>query len=113
MPQLIENGRVIRPDIGIAKVMETEEGLLIATLIPGGAAEKAGLRGMSIRTKWQGLLLDRSTADLIVAVDGEPTKNVDDFLSCIESRQAGDQVSIAVIRDGRKVDIPVRLERGE
>ncbi|NUQ65934.1 MAG: trypsin-like peptidase domain-containing protein [Pirellulales bacterium] len=117
VPQLIRNGRVLRPEIGIAKVLETEEGLLIATLLPGGAAEKAGLRGMSIRTKRQGLLvfeyLDRSAADLIVAVDGEPAKNVDDFLSCIESRQPGDQVAVTVVRDGRKLDVPVRLEMGE
>jgi S1-C subfamily serine protease len=108
---------VIRPDIGIAKVMETEEGLLIATLVPGGAAEKAGLRGMSVRTRRSGMLvfkeLDRSAADLILAVDGEETKNVDDFLSSIESHQAGDQVVVNVVREGRKVDIPVRLEHGE
>jgi len=117
VPQLVRDGRVIRPDIGIAKVMETEEGLLIATLVPGGAAEKAGLRGMSVRTRRSGMLvfkeLDRSTADLILAVNGEETKNVDDFLSSIESHQAGDQVVVNIVREGRKVDIPVRLEHGE
>ena len=117
VPQLIQNGRVLRPDAGIAKVLQTDEGLLIATLIPGGAAEKAGLRGMAVRTKRQGLLLfeyiDRSTADLIAAVDGEPTKTVDDFLSVVESRQPGDRVMLGIIREGRKLEVPITLERGE
>ncbi len=113
VPQLIEKGRVLRPDIGIARVYQTERGLLIATVIPGGPAEKAGLRSMTVRTKRQGLMvfeyIDRSTADLIVAVDSQPVKTVDDFLSIIESRQPGDRVTVTVIRDGRRVDVPVTL----
>ena len=42
VPQLIRRGRVIRPEIGIARVYETDRGLLIATITPGGAAERAG-----------------------------------------------------------------------
>jgi len=34
VPQLIERGRVIRPDAGITRVLQTEEGLLIATMTP-------------------------------------------------------------------------------
>lgn len=117
VPQLVQNGRVLRPDAGIAKVLQTDDGLLIATLVPGGAAEKAGLRGMTVRTKRQGLLvfeyIDRSTADLITAVDGEPTKTVDDFLSVVESRQPGDRVMLSIIRDGRRLEVPILLERGE
>jgi len=41
VPQLIANGRVTRPEVGIGKVFQTEKGLLIATLVPGGPAEKA------------------------------------------------------------------------
>jgi S1-C subfamily serine protease len=32
VPQLIERGKVIRPDVGISRVVETDEGLLIVTL---------------------------------------------------------------------------------
>ena len=42
VPQLIEKGRVIRPETGITRVYETEHGLLIAGLVPGGPAETAG-----------------------------------------------------------------------
>jgi S1-C subfamily serine protease len=43
VPQLIERGRVVRPDAGIARVYQTDRGLLVAALAPGGPAERAGL----------------------------------------------------------------------
>jgi len=120
VPELIRHGRVIRPEIGIARVFKTEQGLLIATLIPGGAAEKAGLRGFRVlrQTRRQGPFvyetqtIDRSYADLIVAVDGQPVKTPDDFLSIIESRRPGDVVTLTVIRRGQQLSVPVQLEGG-
>jgi len=121
VPQLIQNGRVVRPEIGIARVYQTEQGLLLASLVPGGAAERAGLRGPKVvrRTKRQGPFvyeyqtLDRSAADLIVAVDGTKILTADDFLSAIERRQPGQQVIVTVIRGGREERIPVTLDAGE
>lgn len=121
VPQLIENGRVRRPDVGILRVYQTERGLLVAALAPGGAAEKAGIRGPQVirQRRRQGPLVyeyttvDRTAADLIVGVDGQKIKNADDFLSLIESKQPGEQVTLNVLRQGRMVDVPVRLEVGE
>ena len=53
VPQLIQNGRVRRPDSGIVKVYQTERGLLIAVMAPGGPAERAGLQGPRIEKKQQ------------------------------------------------------------
>ena len=59
VPQLIQNGRVRRPESGIVAVFPPDHGLLIATLVPGGPAERAGLRGPRIKTEQrrQGLLV--------------------------------------------------------
>jgi S1-C subfamily serine protease len=121
VPQLIERGRVIRPDAGIIRVHPTEHGLLIATLAPGGPAEQAGLRGFKIvkQRRRQGLInyetqsIDRSSADLVVAVDGQKVVTVDDFLSLIEARRPGQEITITVVRAGREVSVPVRLGAGE
>jgi S1-C subfamily serine protease len=94
---------------------------LIATLTPGGAAEKAGLQGPKVirQRKRQGPFwyetqtIDRSAADLIVAVDGQPVKTADDFLTAIEAKQPGDQVTLTVIREGRERQVPLRLEAAE
>ena len=118
VPELIKRGRVIRPEIGIGLVFKTEQGLLIATLTPGGPAAKAGLQGFReiVQKKRQGPFVyptrtyDRSQADLIVAVEGQPIKTPDDFLSIIESKRPGDVVTVTVIRRGQEVPVRVQLE---
>ncbi|MCC7084654.1 MAG: trypsin-like peptidase domain-containing protein [Pirellulales bacterium] len=121
VPELIANGRVIRPDHGIHKVAETERGILIVSLVPGGPAEQAGLRGVKItkQRKRQGVFVyettnvDRNAADMIVAVDEQPTTKADDFLSAVDSHRPGDEITVTVIRQGRQVQVRMRLAAGE
>lgn len=121
VPQLIERGRVIRPDAGITRVLQTEQGLVIATMTPGGPAEKAGLQGFRIikqRRKqgpftYESQAIDRNAADLIVAVDGEKILTANDFLSLVEARQPGQEVVLTIVRGGREMKVPVRLSAGE
>ena len=121
VPQLLREGRVRRPETGIVRVYQTEQGLLVATLAPGGPAERAGLHGPKVvrQQKRQGPFvyeyqtIDRSAADLIVGVDGKPVKTADDFLDAIESKRPGEQVSISVIRGGQETQVPLVLDAGE
>ncbi len=117
VPQLIQRGRVIRPEAGISRVYQTDGGLLVAALVPDGPAERAGMRGFRIvrERRRQGPFVaefervDRSGADLITAVGGDSVKTADDFLSAIESKNPGDRVLISVEREGHRLDIPVTL----
>ena len=92
VPQLLKHGRVVRPDIGIARVQETEEGILIATLVPQGAADRAGLKGFRVvrqQRQRRGFIfersyLDRTVADLVVAINDAPIRTVDDLLTEVE-----------------------------
>jgi S1-C subfamily serine protease len=121
VPQLIERGHVIRPDAGITRVLETEHGLMIATRAAGGPAERAGLRGFRIvkQRRRQGPFnyetqtIDRNAADMIVAVDGEKVTTASDFLSLVEAKQPGDEVTITVLRGGQPVDVRVQLGAAE
>ncbi len=121
VPQLIKAGRVVRPDIGIARVYQTAGGLLIAQLVPGGPAEKAGLQGPKVERhqKRQGPFvyeyqtIDRKAADLVVGVDGQTVKTADEFLDAIESKDPGDQVTLGVVRGGRTIQVPVVLKAEE
>jgi S1-C subfamily serine protease len=117
VPQLIQNGRIIRPDLGITRVLQTDQGLVIATLTPGGPAERAGLRGFRIIKHQrrfgpfvnEEIQVDRDYADLIVAIDGQPVKSADDLLSAIERRRPGEETVVTVIREGRQVNVGVVL----
>ena len=118
VPQLIQRGKVIRPDAGIARVYQTDTGLLVAALAPEGPSERAGMRGFKVvrERRRQGPFVaefervDRSGADLIVAVAGETVRTADDFLAAIESRNPGDQVLLAVEREGHRLELPVVLD---
>ena len=112
--ELVRYGRVIRPDCGIFSVYETDKGLLIAQLDPEGPAQKAGLRGPQENTVRRGGFvfrsLDRSKADMIVAVDGKPVNSLEDLLSHVESKKPGDQVVLQIIRENESLEISVVLE---
>lgn len=117
VPQLIKKGKVIRPEIGIARVYQTEHGLLVAELTPNGPAEKAGMKGPQIIRKRRGPFVfervERNTADLIIQLDGAAIKTADDFLSIIESKNPGDAVILTVIREGKETRVAVRLSSSD
>ena len=117
VPQLTERGRVVRPDAGISRVYQSEAGLLVAALVPDGPAERAGIRGFRVvrERRRQGPFVaevervDRSGADVVVAVAGQPIRTADDFLSAVESRNPGDKVLFTVRREGFELEVPVVL----
>jgi S1-C subfamily serine protease len=111
--EIIKHGRIVRPDSGIESVYQTDRGLLVSRLDPDGPAAKAGLHGPQPRLVRRGdntyRALDRSRADLILSVDGQPVKTLDDLLSAIESKKPGDTITFRVLREGKQVDVPVTL----
>lgn len=116
VPQLIERGHVKRPEIGISRVYETEHGLLIAKLAAGGPAERSGLKGPLASSRKRGPFvfesIDRSAADLIVAVDGNKVSTADDFLGYIEAKNPGELVTLTILRQGREMRVSVQLAPG-
>jgi S1-C subfamily serine protease len=112
VPQLIKNGKVVRPYHGIVAVMETDRGLKIVKLNPGGPAEAAGLRGFRvIRSRRGPLVFERidKNSDIIQAVDDHPTKTHTEFLDLIERYNPGDTVHFTILRDSRRLVVPVTL----
>jgi S1-C subfamily serine protease len=117
VPELIQNGRVVRANIGIIEVVETEGGLVVRRLAPGGAAELAGVQGYRkiVQRRRQGgvtyetVTIDRSEADRIVAVDGEPMRSGVQFLDKLTEYRPGEVVVLTVLRGGQQLEIPVTL----
>lgn len=117
VPELIENGRVVRANIGIVEVVETSAGLVVRRLAQNGPAEQAGLRGYRkiVTRRQQGgviyetVTIDRSQADRILAVDGEPMRTGVRFRDKIWEYQPGDVVTLTLMRDGKKIELPITL----
>ncbi|MDR3183325.1 MAG: PDZ domain-containing protein, partial [Planctomycetaceae bacterium] len=94
------------------------QGLLVRALLPNGAAEKAGLRGPKVvkeRFNWRGMQgvqsrVDPNAADIIVGIDGQSTKKVDDFTGIVDDHKPGDTLVLDVYREEKTVKMPVTLE---
>lgn len=116
LDQLIQNGRVIRADLGITRVFATREGLLVVSLVEEGPADQAGIQPIRVRAEQlaPGITrrsLNYESADLIVAVEHKRVQTVEELLSEVEKHQPGTIVRVTVVRDGKPVDVPVRLGR--
>lgn len=121
VPELTRHGRMIRPDAGIARVYETEHGLVVAKVVSNGPADRAGVRGFGIvreQTRRGALLIQRTyrdpaKADVIVGVAGQAIRTADEFLTAVERHKPGDRVILRVIREGRELQVPIVLGVGE
>lgn len=110
VPELINNGRIRRPILGVELVADHATrrlgltGALVGNVSPGSGAEAAGLRP-TYRSRSGRLVL----GDLIVAVDGEEIRSAGELGLALERRLPGQVVTVTVNRDGRLIDLEVRL----
>ncbi len=114
VPQLIRNGEVRRPKLGISTRdvqslanqvrMPVSEGVLILEVQPGGSAANAGLRGV-VQTD-EG---DIELGDIIVGINGEKIGNNDDLYHALDKHEIGESVNVEIVRNGRRMNVPVRL----
>ncbi len=110
VPQIIKNGRVILSGIGIHSVESTisqrlgiKQGILIDEVLPHTPAASAGLRG-TLRDSWGRMNL----GDVIVALNGHPVSNYDALYNLLIDVKVGEQVTLTVLRHGKKLDYKMR-----
>jgi len=116
---LMTLGRVRRPALGVRTVPVSPElaeeiglpvdyGLLIIGVVPGSAADQAGLRAGTERA-YLGNIPIMLGGDLIVAIDGEKIQDQDDLTQMMNNHRAGDTVKVTVYRGKKKMDLDVLL----
>jgi len=98
----------IGPDIAEQIGLPADYGILIERVMPGGAAEKAGLHGGTQRA-YQGNIPVMLGGDLIVGFDGQEITSPQDLSAAMTSHRAGDVVTLTVFRGRKKMDVKVTL----
>jgi 2-alkenal reductase len=99
VPQLIRDGRVPTPGIGIIPAQEGVaaqlgiEGVVVVRVLPGSPAQAAGLRGVDPRTGEIG--------DVITGANRRPVRRLADLTAALELAGVGEPVEISVDRGGR------------
>jgi putative serine protease PepD len=101
-------GQTLTSDVARALGLRASDGVLVAAVDPGSPAADAGLRGGSAQLVLQGQMYVTG-GDVITALDGVPVASVEDFLAALNKRQAGDSVTLTVIRSGRTMDMKATL----
>jgi S1-C subfamily serine protease len=69
------------------------KGVLVVKVVPGGAAELAGL--MPTRTTVTG---DIELGDIILAIDDKPIESADELFSRLDAHDVGDRVTLSIVR---------------
>lgn len=110
VPHLITDGKAERPALGVSLLPETTarslgiEGLIISEVVPGGASEKAGLKGLAVDRFGRTRL-----GDVLHQVEGKKLVTMRDLQNILMPRKIGDKVTVTVMRDGENVEIEVTL----
>ncbi len=98
--EIIETGSARHPFLGIVgqtvtplfaeeEGLPVEEGAYVVEITPGTEAEKAELR----------------TGDIIVSLDGERIRGMDDLILEVRRRRVGDTVTLELYRDGELIEV--------
>ena len=98
----------ISPDIAQEIGLPADYGILIERVLPGGAAERAGLKGGNQRM-YQGNTPVMLGGDLIVALDGQEIASAQDLSAAMNAHRAGEAVTVTVFRGRKKMDVKVTL----
>ncbi len=124
VPQLIENGEIMHPWLGVrgntllSEVAEAmglnsdQRGVLIHEVMTGGPAAKAGLQGNNAQTTIDGFDGPIGIGgDIVVQIDGEPVNEFEDLLGYIVTRVGvGETIQLKIIRNGELIDLEATLE---
>lgn len=101
--QLITNGKVTRPYIGLsgrdltenlAKANNLVVGVYVVSVEPFSAAEKAGIKA----------------GDVIIGIDGTAIETMDELNNIKNQHKIGDEISLKLNRDGKEIDVKVTLQ---
>ena len=107
VPELIRNGRVPTPGIGIVAANESAatrlgaEGVVIVNVAPGSPAERAGLRGVD--------LARGAVGDVIVEANGKPVRRLADLTDVLEKTKPGETVTLQVVSGSGRRTVPVNV----
>jgi S1-C subfamily serine protease len=116
---LLTLGRVRRPVLGVKTIpispeiadelgLPADSGLLIVQVVPGSAAERAGLRAGTERAYYGNYQITIG-GDLIVAIDDQDVQDQQQLTQIMNNHHAGDTVKVTIYRGKRKMDVNVTL----
>jgi S1-C subfamily serine protease len=110
VPQLLKTGTIARPGLGINILSDQIaaqykiDGVAVLGVTPGGAAEKAGVRGTQpAQGGWE-------LGDVIVKLDSTEIHRSSDLFRAIDAHKVGDEVELTLQSRGQRRTAKVVLQ---
>jgi len=101
-------GQTLTAQVLHALSIPSTHGVLIARVLPGSPAARAGLRGGTTEATLSGTTYILG-GDVIVAVDGHSISQSSQLAAAIMGHKPGQRVSLTIIRDGKQQTVSVTL----
>ncbi len=111
VPRIIERTRRPPPQIGVVlnstfPASQGIPGLMIRYVMPDSPADRAGLRGVQV-------IGGRNVVgDIILGIDGKATPTFEQFQDILLEYDAGDTITLDVLRGASREKIEITLEEG-
>lgn len=122
VPQLIENGEIAHPWLGVAggdltgvlaEAMDldvNQDGVIVSDVVPNSPAAKAGLQGSNEEVTIDGFPA-LVGGDIIIQINDQPVTEFDDLLGYLVTQTAvNDTVTLTILRNGETMTVEVTLE---
>jgi S1-C subfamily serine protease len=85
----------LSPDVANRLGLPVSQGCLIARVLEGSPAARAGL----------------VAGDVIEAINGKPARNGPEIRSRLAELKVGDIASMTIVRDGKRTEVPIKVEQ--
>ncbi len=119
LPELISQGYVARPYLGIsghevlpglanALRLAVKEGIMVVDVTPGSPAQLAGIRGGD-KAVQVGNMIVQVGGDVIAEVDGAKVRTFEELSDYIDSKRPGDTIRLTLNRKGSTHVVEVKL----
>jgi S1-C subfamily serine protease len=102
------SSQALYPQLADKLGLDTTFGGLIAEVVPGGPADKAGLEGGDKKLDFQAAEY-RVGGDVILQVEGHDVVQPDDLARLVATKKPGEKVSLTVLHEGEKENVEVTL----
>jgi S1-C subfamily serine protease len=102
------SSQALYPQLARKLGLDTTFGGLIAEVVSGGPAEKAGLEGGNDKVRFQAAEY-RAGGDVILQIDGQNIVEENDLARIISAHKPGDKVTLTILHDDRREHVELTL----
>ncbi|MGH2973994.1 MAG: S1C family serine protease [Solirubrobacterales bacterium] len=102
------NGGTITSALADAVNLPVSKGVLVAEVVKGGPADKAGLEGGSTEATIEGANF-KLGGDIITEANGKSIDSMEEVIEAVDAAKPGDKMELTILRHGETKEIDVTL----